>query len=175
MVINYKELNKYTKFDGYFLPHKDTLITSVINKKIFSKFDCKFGFWQIKLEEESIPLTAFSTPQGQYEWVVMHFGLKNAPQIFQRMMEKIFKEFHEFCIVYVDYILIFSNNKIDHVNHLISFVEKCKKHGILLSKKKTKIMKPRIEFLLLIIDETGIEMQHHISKKIYLFLDKLEI
>ena len=71
-------MNKYTKFDGYFLPHKDTLITFVINKKIFSKFDCKFGFWQIKLEEESISLIAFSTPQGQYEWIVMPFGLKNA-------------------------------------------------------------------------------------------------
>ena len=112
MVINYKELNKYTKFDGYFLPHKDTLITTVINKKIFSKFDCKSRFWQIKLEEESIPCTPFSTPQGQYEWIVMSFGLKNIPQIFQRMIDKIFKEFHEFCNVYVDDILIFSNNKV---------------------------------------------------------------
>ena len=74
----------------------------------------------------------------------MPIGLKNAPQIFQRMMDKILKEFNEFCIIYVDDILIFSNNKIDHVNHLISFAEKCKKHGILLSKKKVEIMKPRI-------------------------------
>ena len=70
------------------------------------------------------------------------------------MMDKIFKEFHVFCIVYVDDILVFSNNKIDHVNYLISFTEKCKKHGMLLSKKKAEIMKPKIEFLGLIIDET---------------------
>ena len=62
----YKELNKYTKFDGYFLPHKDTLVTSVINMNIFNKFDYKYGFWQIKPTEENIPLTAFSTPQGYY-------------------------------------------------------------------------------------------------------------
>ena len=80
-------------------------------------------------------------------------------------MDKIFKEFHEFCIVYVDHILIFSYNKIDHINYLVSFAEKCKKHGILLSKKKAEIIKPRIEFLALIIDETGIEMQPHISEK----------
>ena len=69
-------------------------------------------------------------------------------------MDKIFKEFHEFCIIYVNDILIFSNNKIDHVNHLISFAEKCKKHGILLSKKKAEIMKTIIEFMGLITDAT---------------------
>lgn len=53
MVINYKQLNEKTKFDGYFLPHKDTLITRIQGKEIYSKFGCKSGFWQIKLEEAS--------------------------------------------------------------------------------------------------------------------------
>ena len=95
----------------------------------------------------------------------MPFGLKNAPKIFERRMDQIFKEFHEFYIVYLDDIFIFSDNKIYHINHLVSFAEKCKKHGILLSKKKAEIMKLRIEFLGLIIDETGIEMQPHIFGK----------
>lgn len=67
MVVNYKELNKCTKFDGYFLPNKDILINLAKGKEYYSKFDCKSGFWQIKMEEESIPYTAFSTPQGKYE------------------------------------------------------------------------------------------------------------
>ncbi|KAJ9546329.1 hypothetical protein OSB04_018872 [Centaurea solstitialis] len=54
---------------------------------IFSKFDCKSGFWQIKMHLDSILYTSFSTPQGQYEWFVMPFGLKNAPQIFQRKID----------------------------------------------------------------------------------------
>ena len=49
--------------------------------------------------------------------------------------------------VYVDDILIFSNNGVDHISHIVSFAEKCTKHGILLSNKKAEIMKPRIEFL----------------------------
>ena len=62
MVINYKELNKYTKFDGYFLPNKEVLINLVKNKTYYSKFDCKSGFWHIKMKKDSIPYTAFSTP-----------------------------------------------------------------------------------------------------------------
>ena len=57
-------------------------------------------------------------------------------------MDKILKEFHEVCIVYMDYLLIFSNNEAGHINCLVSFTEMCKKHGILLSRKKAEIMKP---------------------------------
>ena len=77
-------------------------------------------------------------------------------------MGKIFKEFHKFYIVYVDDIIIFSNNKVDHINNLVFFAEKCKKHGILFSKRKGEIMKCKIKFLRLILDEIRIEMQPHI-------------
>ena len=62
MVINYKQLNDNTIFYSYFLPHKETLIHKTRGKKLHSKFDCKSGFYQIKIDEESKPLTAFSTP-----------------------------------------------------------------------------------------------------------------
>ena len=60
------------------------------------------------MDEKSIPLTTFSAPQGHYEWIVISFGLKNAPQIFQRRMNNIFKGLNHCCLVYIDYILIFS-------------------------------------------------------------------
>ena len=61
IVINYKKLNQFTKADNYFLPNKEVLINLVKNKKYFSKFDCKSGFWQIKIEEDSMKYTFFST------------------------------------------------------------------------------------------------------------------
>ena len=67
MVVNYKQLNDNTIFDGYFLPNKETLIHKTRDKKTHSNFDCKSGFYQIKMAESSKPLTAFSTPQGHYE------------------------------------------------------------------------------------------------------------
>ena len=67
MVINYKKLNDNTVLDGYYIPNKIVLFNRIQGASWFSKMDCKSGYWHIKMNEESIPLTAFSTPQGHYE------------------------------------------------------------------------------------------------------------
>ena len=152
MVINYKELNKYTKFDGYFLPNKEVLINLVKNKTYYSKFDCKSGFWQIQMEENSIPYTTFSTPQGHYEWLVMPFGLKSTPKIFQSRMDKIFRNYN-YIIVYVDDILVASETLEELRHHLREFVNICIKEGIVLSSRKAIIEHKKIEFLGMNLDK----------------------
>jgi hypothetical protein len=124
MVINYKRLNEQLEFDGYFIPRKDVLVNQTKGSKIFSKFDCKSRFWQIQLTEESKALTAFSTPRGHYHWNVMPFGLNIAPQVFQRWMDKIFKDLKDFCVVYIDDILVFSKTIEEHKKHLKIICEK---------------------------------------------------
>ena len=84
---------------------------------IFQKFDLKAGFWQVKMEEESIPWTAFTCPQGHYEWLVMPLGLKNAPALFQRKMQNFFNENQEFVLVYIDDLLIFLKTYKEHIAH----------------------------------------------------------
>ena len=74
-------MNKNTKFDGYYIPNKEILINLARRKNYYSKFHCKSGFWQIKMDNDSIPITK-SAPICHYEWMVMPFGLKNAPQVF---------------------------------------------------------------------------------------------
>ena len=71
MVINYKKLNDNTVFDGYYIRNKTILFNGIQGASWFSKMDCKSGYWQIKMDEESIPLTTFSASQGHYEWIVM--------------------------------------------------------------------------------------------------------
>ena len=137
-MINYKEVNKNTKFDGYYIPNEEILITLVRGKNYYSKFDCKSGFWQIKMDNDSIPIT---------EWMVMPFGLKNAPQVFQRKMDKILSDYSTFIIVYIDDMLICSDCEKDYEKHLNTFITFCKEHGIVLSEKKVDIKKKEIEFL----------------------------
>nr|GEU52444.1 TPA: orf y [Tanacetum cinerariifolium] len=79
MVFNYKSLNDNTYKDQYSLPGINTIIKRVGGAKVFSKFDLKSRFHQVAMDEESIPWTAFLVPGGLYEWLVMPFGLKNAP------------------------------------------------------------------------------------------------
>ncbi|GLT29446.1 hypothetical protein SLA2020_043150 [Shorea laevis] len=136
MVINYKRLNDNTYEDAYRIPDKDQLINCIQNSEIFSKFDCKSGFWQIKMEKESIPWTAFTCPEGHFEWQVMPFGLKNAPSIFQKKMDQIFKKYPDFVLVYIDDILVFSKTETEHIKHLQVVFTEFLKNGLIISKKK---------------------------------------
>ncbi|KAK4382669.1 Enzymatic polyprotein [Sesamum angolense] len=145
-----------------------------ISAKVFSKFDCKSGFYQIKMESESKKFTAFSTLQGQYIWNVLPMGLANAPQIFQEKMDSLFKDYFEFMFVYIDDILIASKNMKKHIKHLEIFFDACYKEGLILSEKKATIAVNKIEFLGILIDETSIELQEHIVKKIRNFPDVLK-
>ena len=63
MMINYKKVNKHTKFDGYYIPNKEILINLARGKNYYSQFDSKSGFWQIKMDTSNIPITTFSTPK----------------------------------------------------------------------------------------------------------------
>ena len=144
MVINYKEVHKNTKFDGYYIPNKEILINLANGKNYYSKFNCKSGFWQIKMKKYNIPITAFSTPMGHYEWLVIPFELKNAPQIIQRKMDKIFSKYSKFIIVYINDILICFDNEKDHEKHLNTFIILYKEHDIILSEKKVDIKKKYI-------------------------------
>ena len=82
MVINYKRLNDNTTIDGYKLPDKTELINRIQGRKVFSKFDCKSGYWQIKMHEDSIEWTTFTCTEGHFECLVMPFELKTATPIF---------------------------------------------------------------------------------------------
>ncbi|KAL0400125.1 UNVERIFIED_CONTAM: putative enzymatic polyprotein [Sesamum radiatum] len=128
----------------------------------------------IKMESESKKFTAFSTPQGQYIWYVMPMGLANAPQIFQRKMDNLFKDYFEFMFVYIDDILIAFKNMKDHIKHLEIFSDACHKEGLVLSEKKATIAVNKIEFLGILIDETGIELHEHIVEEIRNFPDVLK-
>lgn len=179
MVINYKALNKETIDDGYYLPKKDELIKLISGKQWYSSFDCKSGFWQVPLKESCKKLTAFSCPSGQFEWNVLPFGLKQAPGIFQRKMDdalelkNITDKSKQFVSLYVDDIIVYSNTRQEHDNHLLQTLLRCKKNGIVLSTKKTQLYLNKINFLGLEITEGTHKLQPHILINLHKFPEKI--
>ena len=139
MVINYKRLNDNTEDDEDDIPTKEYLLEKIKDCMIFSKFDSKSRFWQVKMHPNSIPWTTFSCPKGHFEWLVMTFGLKNATSIFQRKMDNIFRDNDLFVAVYIDDILVFSKNKKKHIGHLQIVLKKFEEHGIIISKSKMQL------------------------------------
>lgn len=125
LVFNYKSLNDNTWKDQYSLPNMSLIVKKVANSQIFSKFDLKSGFHQVAMHPDSIEWTAFIVPQGLFEWLVMPFGIKNAPAIFQRKMDNCFKGCESFLAVYIDDILVFSKNEQEHAIHLTKMLEIC--------------------------------------------------
>ena len=115
MCIDYWALNKQTVKDQFPLPRIDSLLERLGRAKVFTKLDLAYGYHQIAMEETSIQKTAFRTNCGQFEFLVMPFGLCNAPASFQRLMNKVFAEhIGDFIAVYLDDILIFSRSIDEH-------------------------------------------------------------
>src|SRR5690349_13675346 len=89
MCIDYRALNKLTVKNRYPLPRMDGLLDQLHGARYFSSLDLLHGYMQVRLQEEDIPPTAFMTPFGLYEWLILPFGLSNAPSVFQHMINKV--------------------------------------------------------------------------------------
>src|SRR5437763_2352876 len=103
----------------YPLPDINILFDQLASAKVFSKIDLRSGCHQIRVREEDIPKTAFSTRYGLYEYLVISFGLTNAPAFFMYLMNSVFMTELDVCIVvFIDDILVYSKNEEEHAKHL---------------------------------------------------------
>ena len=115
--IDLRKLNSRTIKDAYSLPRIEESLDCLNGADIFTSLDMKAGYWQVKMNEDSIPLTTFMVgPLGFCECVRMPFGLTNAPATFQRLMESCLGDLHlKYCIIYLDDIIIFSKSPGEHL------------------------------------------------------------
>jgi len=148
MVIDFKRLNAVTIFDTYPIPDITSTLSSLGEAKFFTTLDLMSRFHQIHMKESDIPKTAFSSLNCKYEFLRLPFGLKNAPAVFQRMIDDVLREYiGKICYVYIDDIIVFSKDYESHWHNLGAVFEKLKKANLIVNLEKTQFLSTRVEFL----------------------------
>lgn len=163
LCIDYRELNKITAKDNYPLPIIEDQIDSLRGKRYFSLLDLKDGFHHVHMSEDSIKYTAFVTPFGQYEYVKMPFGLRNAPAQFQRHVNEVLSELIKRgdLVAYIDDFMIATETIEKHLEVLNEVYHLLVQNLLELRLDKCQFLSDEIEFLGYIVSEKGIRPSDH--------------
>jgi hypothetical protein len=148
MCVDYRPLNEVTIKNKYPLPWIDILFDQLTGARVFSKIDLRSGYHQIHIRPEDIPKTAFTTRYRLFEYLVMSFGLTNAPAHFTYLMNSVFMpELDKFVVVLIDDILIYSKNKEEHAQHLWIVLTRLREHQLYAKFSKCTFWLEEIQFL----------------------------
>ncbi|RVX19278.1 Transposon Ty3-I Gag-Pol polyprotein [Vitis vinifera] len=161
LCINYRKLNRVTVKNKYPLPRIDDLFDQLKGAKYFSKIDLRTRYHQLRVKEEDVSKTAFKTRYGHYEFLVMSFGLTNAPAAFMNLMNKVFRAYlDQFVIVFVDDILIYSRSLEEHKQHLVTTLRTLRRHQLYGKLDKSEFWLTEVNFLGHVVFEAGIVVDH---------------
>lgn len=148
MCVDYRALNKITVRNRYPLPRVDELLERLASAKCVTKLDLKGGYNQMLVEESDIEKTAFTTRYGLYEFLVLSFGLCNAPSAFMQLMNTILKSLLDKCvIVFLDDILIYSDSEEQHEEDVRKVMQLLDEQKLYVNTKKCTFGVPEVEFL----------------------------
>jgi hypothetical protein len=172
LCVDYRGLNKITKKDRYPLSLISDLLDTPQKARTYTKIDLRHAYHLVRIAEGEEWKTAFHTRYGSFEWLVMLFGLSNAPAAFQRFMNNIFGDLLDVCvIVYLDDILIYSDDMSQHKKHVKEVLRRLQKHGLYANARKCKFHRDSVEYLGYILTSDGLRMA---KDKVQTILDWLE-
>jgi hypothetical protein len=161
LCVDYRALNKITIKNKYPLPRVDELLDRLTGAKFFSKIDLRSGYHQVRIAEGDASKTAFRTRYGHFEFLVLPFGLTNAPATFMQLMQDVFREYlDDFVIVFLDDILIYSRSEKEHVVHVRKVLQKLREHKLFAGSPKCEFFKTSVDFLGYVVTADGITMDN---------------
>jgi hypothetical protein len=159
MCVDYRALNNITIKNSYPLPRVDELFDRLQGAKYFSKIDLRSGYHQIRIDPGDVPKTAFRTRYGHFEFLVLPFGLTNAPATFMHLMHQAFRKYlDDFVLVFLDDILIFSKTLEEHEHHVQQVLDVLREQKLYAKESKCEFFKTEVEFLGHIVGRDGIRM-----------------
>ena len=157
LCVDYRALNKITVHNRYPLPRIDELLDRLQGSRFFTKIDLRSGYHQIRMHPDSIQKTAFRTRYGHFEFLVLPFGLTNAPATFMHLMHQIFREqLDDFIIIFLDDILVYSKNLQDHVTHVRRTLQILRQHKLYAKVPKCAFFQHQVEYLGHVVTAAGI-------------------
>lgn len=157
--IDFRKLNQITRKDRYPLPLIDETLNRLNRAKVFTKLDIRQAFHRIRMHPESEELTTFRTRYGAYKCKVLPFGLTNGPATYQRYMNDILMEYLDvFCTAYLDDILIYSEDPLEHESHVKLVLERLRAAGLQADLKKCEFDVTSTKYLGFIVSTSGISV-----------------
>ena len=157
LCIDYRQLNKLTVKNKYPLPRIDNLFDQLKGASIFSKIDLKSGYHQLRIKDVDVHKTTFRTRYGHYEFLVMLFGLTNAPAAFMDLMNSVFRPYvDQFVVVFIDDILLYSKDRESHDIHLQVALKTLRKEQLYAKLSKCEFWMNEVSFLRHIVSKEGI-------------------
>ncbi|KAL0177569.1 hypothetical protein M9458_026463, partial [Cirrhinus mrigala] len=157
--IDYRIINQGTIKFRYPLPLVPAALEQLRSARIFTKLDLRSAYNLVRIREGDEWKTAFVTPTGHYEYLVMPYGLVNAPSVFQNFIHEVLREFlHKFVVVYIDDIMIYSRSEAEHHHHVAEVLQRLREHQLYLKAEKCSFHLPSVQFLGYIIDQQGERM-----------------
>eukprot|EP00730_Choanoeca_flexa_P009230 TRINITY_DN12614_c0_g2_i1.p1 TRINITY_DN12614_c0_g2~~TRINITY_DN12614_c0_g2_i1.p1 ORF type:complete len:1337 (+),score=253.89 TRINITY_DN12614_c0_g2_i1:1150-5160(+) len=159
LCIDYRRLNSETVKDKYPLPHMHDLLDRLATAKFFTVMDLRSGFWQVPLHPDDTHRTAFTTPFGLYEWVVMPFGLTSAPATFQRLVNTCLTDCNHFVQAYLDDFIIFSDTMEEHLQHIERVLQRLSKHKLYVKLSKCQFAQEEVEYVGHIVGKGQVKIQ----------------
>jgi transposase InsO family protein len=159
---DYRWVNDLIVSDAHPLPLPEDMFDKLQGCRLFSKLDLTKGFWQIPMEEASKKVLAMATPLGLYEPNFMPFGMKNAPAVFQREMQRVLRDrLYRGVMVFVDDILIYSKTADEHTELVEWVLRRLQEEGYVAHPDKCEFFQREVSFLGHVISERGITVQQH--------------